>query len=63
MEDEDEDEDEDSPSWFLEEEDEHMINPNATDPDVPDDISPEDLSHFIRIDESKLDYGQFRFDR
>jgi hypothetical protein len=63
LEDEDEDgEDEDPLFWLQEEQDEIMRNPNVVDPDIPDEMSPEELSHIIRVDESRIDYGQFRFD-
>jgi hypothetical protein len=62
MEDEDEDEDdEDSLSW-LEDQDDTQGQQNIVDPDVPD-FTPEELSHIMRVDESRIDYGPYYFNR
>lgn len=58
-----ENEDEDDLSWLEEEEDDSRRNPNIVDPDIPDDLSPDELSNIIRVDESQFNYGPFRFDR
>lgn len=63
LEDEDEDDyDNDPQSWLQDDDD--LRNANIVDPDIPDEVSPEELSHFIRVDESRIpNFGQFRYDR
>lgn len=60
---EDEDDDEDSLSWLDEEEDESRRNPNAIDPDIPDYLTPEELSNILCVDESRYEHETFRFER
>jgi len=53
----DEEDDEEDLTWLEYELEEQLRNPNVTDPDVPDNFTPEELSQLIRIDDNRIDYG------
>ena len=54
---EDDDDDDDNPvNWFEDDQDDGRKGQNIVDPDVPDEIMGDDLSHVIRVDESRIDY-------
>jgi len=57
---EEDEEDEEDVSWLEDALNDELRNPNIVDPDVPD-FTPEELTHLIRMDDSRIDYGPTQF--